>query len=125
MNDIHAWVTTANGFDGFHVVRGFGIVRGITCRSRSAIGQFGAGIQQIFGGNITLYTELAEQARREAYELMIEHAVQIGANAIIGVRYDATEIVPGVTEVLAYGTAVVVAAGATPVTAVAATAARP
>ena len=110
MNDIHAWVTTANGFDGYHVVRGFGIVRGITCRSRSVAGQFGAGIQQLFGGNITIYTELAEQARQEAYELMIEHAVQMGANGVIGVRYDATEIVPGVTEVLAYGTAVVIAA---------------
>ena len=118
MNDIHSWVTTANGFDGFHVVRGFGIVRGITCRSRSVVGSFGAGIQQLFGGNITLYTELAEVARREAYELMIVHAVQMGANAIIGVRYDATEIVPGVTEVLAYGTAVVMAAGAAPVTTV-------
>ena len=116
MNDIHAWVTTANGFDGYHVVRGFGIVRGITCRSRSAIGQFGAGLQQMFGGNITLYTELAEQARMEAYELMVQHATQMGANAIIGVRYDATEIVPGVTEVLAYGTAVVIAQGAVPVT---------
>jgi uncharacterized protein YbjQ (UPF0145 family) len=120
MNDIHAWVTTANGFDGYHVERGFGIVRGITCRSRSVVGSFGAGIQQLFGGNITMYTELAEVARQEAYELMIEHAVQRGANAIIAVRYDATEIVPGVTEVLAYGTAVVLVAGATPVTPVAA-----
>ncbi len=120
MNDIHAWVTTGNGFDGFHIVRGFGIVRGITCRSRSAIGSFGAGIQQMFGGNITIYTELAETARMEAYELMVQHASQMGANAIIGVRYDATEIVPGVTEVLAYGTAVVIAQGAPPVTPVSA-----
>lgn len=110
MNDIHGWITTANGFDGYHVVRGLGVVRGITCRSRSVIGQFGAGIQQLFGGNITLYTELAEHARLEAYELMIQHAAMLGANAVIAVRYDATEIVPGVTEVLAYGTAVVITA---------------
>ncbi len=111
MSDIHQWVTTGNSFDGYKIVRGFGIVRGITCRSRSAFGQMGASIQQIFGGNITLYTELAEHARIEAYELMIQHAVQLGANAVIGMRYDATELVPGVTEVLAYGTAVVIAAG--------------
>lgn len=109
MDEIHAWVTTGNSFDGYHIVRGFGIVRGITCRSRSIAGTFGAGIQQLFGGNITLYTELAEVARREAYDLMIEHAVQMGANAVIGVRYDSNEIVAGVTEVLAYGTAVLIA----------------
>lgn len=107
MSDIHAWVTTTNGFDGFKVGRGLGIVRGITCRSRSFIGQFGAGLQQLAGGNITLYTELAEHARGEAYELMIQHAVGLGANGVIGVQYDATEIAPGVTEVLCYGTAVV------------------
>lgn len=109
MNDMHPWVTTANGFDGYKVVRGFGIVRGITARSRSALGNMGAGLQQIFGGNITLYTELAEQARAEAYEIMIQHAASVGANAIIAMRYDATEISPGVTEVIAYGTAVQIA----------------
>jgi uncharacterized protein YbjQ (UPF0145 family) len=106
MDDIHHWVTTANAFDGYKVARCYGIVRGITCRSRSALGQFGAGIQQIFGGNITLYTELAEHARLEAYELMIRHAVLTGANAVLAMRYDATELAPGVTEVIAYGTAV-------------------
>ena len=106
MSDIHQWVTTSNSFDGYKVVRNLGIVRGITCRSRSAIGQVGASFQQLFGGNITLYTELAEHARIEAYEIMMQHAVQMGANAVIAMRYDANEIVPGVTEVLAYGTAV-------------------
>ena len=105
---MHPWVTTANSFDGYRVVRGFGIVRGITARSRSALGSMGAGLQQLFGGNITIYTELAEQARAEAYDLMIAHAAQVGANAIIAMRYDANEIVPGVTEVIAYGTAVVI-----------------
>ncbi len=105
-DDIHHWVTTANSFEGFKVMRGFGIVRGITCRSRSAFGQMGAGIQQLFGGNITLYTQLAEHARLEAYELMIQHAQATGANAVLAMRYDATELAPGVTEVIAYGTAV-------------------
>ncbi|MBI5706829.1 MAG: heavy metal-binding domain-containing protein [Armatimonadetes bacterium] len=105
MADIHQWVTTSNAFDGYRVVRGFGVVRGITVRSRSVIGSFGAGIQTLFGGNITLYTELAETARAEAYELMIQHAAAIGANAIIAMRYDANEITSGVTEVIAYGTA--------------------
>lgn len=110
MSDLHAWVTTANGFDGYRVARGLGVVRGITCRSRSVVGNVGAGIQQIFGGNITIYTELCEQARAEAYELMIGHAASAGANAIIAVRYDATELATGVTEVLCYGTAVVIEA---------------
>jgi len=109
MSDIHAWVTTANSFDGYKVVRGLGVVRGITVRSRSAIGNFGASLQTLVGGNITIYTELAETARREAYELMIQHAAQMGANAVIAMRYDANEIAAGVTEVLAYGTAVVIA----------------
>lgn len=108
MADIHAWVTTANSFDGYKVVRGLGVVRGITVRSRSAIGNIGASLQTLVGGNITLYTELAETARKEAYELMIQHAGQMGANAIIAMRYDANEIAQGVTEVLAYGTAVVI-----------------
>jgi len=107
--DIHQWVTTANGFDGFHVTRGLGVVRGITVRSRSALGSLGAGVQQVFGGNITIYTDLAEQSRMEAYELMLQHAAAVGANAIVAFRYDANEMAQGVTEVLAYGTAVVIA----------------
>ncbi len=106
----HAFVTTAFEFDGYRVARYLGVVRGITVRSRSAIGQFAAGVQQIFGGNITIYTELCEHARQEAFEIMIQHAVQVGANAIIGVRYDANEVTDGVTEVLCYGTAVVIEA---------------
>ena len=103
------WVTTANSFEGYRVVKYLGIVRGITARSRSVVGNFGAGLQQIFGGNITLFTELAEQSRGEAYTLMKDHAAHVGANAIIAMRYDATEMAPGVSEVLAYGTAVVIA----------------
>lgn len=105
-----AMVTTAFGFEGYKVIKNLGIVRGITVRSRSIVGSFGAGIQQIVGGNITIYTELCEQARLEAFELMIKHAQELGANAIIGMRYDANEISDGVAEVLAYGTAVVVQA---------------
>ncbi len=101
---------TAFDFDGYRVVRYLGVVRGITVRSRSVVGQFAAGVQTIFGGNITIYTELCEHARQEAFELMIQHAAQIGANALIGVRYDANEVMDGVTEVLAYGTAVVIEA---------------
>jgi uncharacterized protein YbjQ (UPF0145 family) len=108
MSDIHTWVTTANAFDGYHVARGLGVVRGITVRSRSVIGNIGAGLQQLVGGNITIYTELAEHARAEAYEIMIRHAGAMGANAILAMRYDATEIATGVTEVIAYGTAVVI-----------------
>ena len=103
-----AMVTTAFGFDGYQVVKHLGVVRGITVRSRSALGQWAAGVQQIFGGNITIYTELCEHARAEAFDLMIQHAAEHGANAVIGVRYDANEVTDGVTEVLAYGTAVVV-----------------
>ncbi len=105
----HAWVTTANSFEGYKVVRNLGVVRGLTVRSRSVIGNIGASLQSLVGGNITLYTELCEHARREAYELMIQHAGEMGANAIIAMRYDANEIGPGITEVLAYGTAVVIA----------------
>ncbi len=108
MADMHPWVTTSNHFDGYRVVRNYGVVRGITVRSRSVVGNFGASIQTLFGGNITIYTELCEQARGEAYELMIQHAAAVGANAIIAMRYDANEIAPGVTEVLAYGTAVAI-----------------
>ncbi|MBI1756558.1 MAG: YbjQ family protein [Fimbriimonas ginsengisoli] len=108
--DIHSWVTTSNGFDGYKVVRGLGVVRGITVRSRSVFGTFGAGIQSMFGGNITLYTELAEATRREAYELMVRHAADLGANAVVAMRYDATEVAQGITEVIAYGTAVIIEA---------------
>ncbi len=101
-------VTTTFSFDGYKVTRHLGVVRGITVRSRSVVGSFGASVQQIFGGNISIYTELCEQARQEAFDLMMQHAQQIGANAIIGMRYDANEISDGVAEVLAYGTAVVV-----------------
>jgi uncharacterized protein YbjQ (UPF0145 family) len=101
-------ITTAFNLDGYKVVKQLGIVRGITVRSRSLIGNIGAGIQTLFGGNISLYQELCEKARQEAYEIMIMHAEQIGANAIIGMRYDANDVAAGVTEVLAYGTALVV-----------------
>jgi uncharacterized protein YbjQ (UPF0145 family) len=104
----HSLVTTAFDLPGFTVVRNFGVVRGIIVRSRSVFGQIGAGFQSMFGGNISLYTELAEKSRQDAYEIMIQHAAQVGANALIGVRYDATEIAQGMTEVLAYGTAVYV-----------------
>jgi len=101
-------VTSAFELDGYRVTRNFGITRGIIVRSRSIVGNIGAGIQTIFGGNITLYTSLCEQARQHAFDLMLEHAAQMGGNAVVGFKYDATEIAPGVTEVLAYGTAVVV-----------------
>ncbi len=109
VNQMNEWVTTANEIEGFRVVRNLGVVRGITVRSRSAIGTMGAQIQSFFGGNITLYTQLAETARREAFDIMVQHATALGANAVIGMRYDATDMAPGVTEVLAYGTAVVLA----------------
>jgi uncharacterized protein YbjQ (UPF0145 family) len=102
------WVTTAFGFEGYRIAANRGVVRGITVRSRSVIGSIGASIQTLFGGNISLYTELCERAREEAFEIMVQHGGQVGANAIIGMRYDANEIAQGVTEVLAYGTAVVV-----------------
>jgi uncharacterized protein YbjQ (UPF0145 family) len=105
----HEMVTTTFDLDGFRVVRHLGVVRGITVRSRSVLGNIGAGVQALFGGNITLYTELAEKARSEAFDLMMQHGTAIGANAIIGMRYDANEIADGITEVLAYGTAVQVA----------------
>lgn len=101
-------VTTAFELPGYRVVRNIGLVRGITVRSRSIVGNFFGGLQSLFGGNITIYTELCEQARGETYKDMLMHARQRGANAIIGVRYDATELMPGLTEVLCYGTAVVV-----------------
>ncbi len=99
-------VTTANELPGYRIVRNFGIVRGITVRSRSVLGNLAAGIQTIIGGNISILTELCEKAREEAYEILLQHAAQHGANAIVCMRYDANEVMQGVTEVLAYGTAV-------------------
>ena len=110
-------VTTTNDVAGYRVTQHLGVVRGLTVRSRSIIGNIGAGIQSLFGGNITIYTDLCEQARSETYRLMCEHAQQRGANAIISMRYDATELMAGLTEVLCYGTAVIVerdAPGASP-----------
>jgi len=104
----HNMVTTAFELDGYRVVRNLGVVRGITVRSRSVLGTIGAGLQTLVGGNITILTELCEKARGEAFEILLQHASELGANAIIGTRYDATEVMQGVTEVLAYGTAVVV-----------------
>lgn len=104
----HANVTTTFELNGRRIVKNLGLVRGITVRSRSIVGSIGAGIQTLFGGNITLFETLCERAREQAYERLMQHAEAMGANAIIGMRYDATEIGGGITEVLAYGTAVVV-----------------
>ncbi|NPV75750.1 MAG: YbjQ family protein [Anaerolineae bacterium] len=101
-------ITTAFGFEGYRVVKHLGVVRGITVRSRSVVGNMVGALQTMVGGNITIYTELCEHAREEAFNLMVRHAQQMGANAIIGMRYDANDVAEGVTEVLAYGTAVVV-----------------
>ncbi len=103
----HNLVTTGFGFEGYRIARYLGVVRGITVRSRSVVGNFVGGIETLFGGRINTYVELCENAREEAYHLLIQHAEEIGANAIIGVHYDATEVMDGVTEVLAYGTAVI------------------
>ena len=110
MNLTHPLTTTTFELPGFRVAKSFGVVRGIIVRSRSIIGNFGASIQSLFGGNISLYTNMCERAREDAYNLMLTHAGQLGANAVIGVRYDATEIAQGITEVLCYGTAVYVEA---------------
>lgn len=104
----HENVTTAFDLAGLKVTRNLGVVRGIVVRSRSIVGTIGAGLQTIVGGNISLFSKLCEQTRNDAFELMLQHANELGANAVIGARYDATEIMNGVTEVLAYGTAVVV-----------------
>ena len=106
MNNTHALTTTAFELPGYRIVKSFGVVRGIIVRSRSVIGNFGAGLQSLIGGNITLYTSLCERAREDAFASMLEHAGKLGANAVVGVRYDATELSPGITEVLCYGTAV-------------------
>ena len=104
----HSMVTTAFVLDGYKIVRNLGLVRGIIVRSRSIVGTIGASLQTLVGGNITLLTNLCEQTREHAFDLMLQHAAELGANAVIGMRYDATEVMQGVTEVLAYGTAVVV-----------------
>ena len=104
----HTMVTTQFELDGFRVVRTLGVVRGIVVRSRSIFGTIGASLQTIMGGNITLLTNLCEKTRAEAFDLMLQHAAELGGNAGVGARYDATEIMQGVTEVLAYGTAVLV-----------------
>jgi uncharacterized protein YbjQ (UPF0145 family) len=107
----HNMVTTSFDLPGYRIVRTMGVVRGIVVRSRSIFGTIGAGLQTLVGGNITLLTNLCEKTRGEAFDLMLQHAAALGANAVIGARYDATELMQGVTEVLAYGTAVVVERG--------------
>jgi uncharacterized protein YbjQ (UPF0145 family) len=104
------WVTTSFGFEGYRIAVYRGVVRGVTVRSRSVVGSIGATLQTLVGGDITLYTELCEHARQEAFDRMVQHAREMGANAIIGMRYDANEVAQGVTEVLAYGTAVTIEA---------------
>jgi uncharacterized protein YbjQ (UPF0145 family) len=108
MSQTHPLTTTTFDIPGFRVVKSFGVVRGIVVRSRSIIGNIGAGLQAIFGGNISIYTELCERTRDDAFQQMLAHAGAVGANAVVGVRYDATEIGKGITEVLCYGTAVTV-----------------
>lgn len=107
-----ALVSTTNDIPGYRIVRPMGVVRGINVRSRSIVGNLGAALQTLVGGNITIYTELCEKARGEAFDLMLQHAAAMGANAVVGMRYDANEVAEGVTEVLAYGTAVQVEPGA-------------
>jgi len=104
----HALTTTAFTLDGYKVVRNLGVVRGIMVRSRSIFGTIGGSLQTLVGGNISLFTSLCDKTRGEAFELMLAHAQELGANAVVGIRYDATEVMNGVTEVLCYGTAVVV-----------------
>jgi uncharacterized protein YbjQ (UPF0145 family) len=104
----HSLVTTSTSLEGYKIVKHLGVVRGITVRSRSALGNIAGGFQSLFGGRLSIYVELCENAREEAYQLLIQHAQVMGATAIINMRYDANEVMQGVTEVLAYGTAVVV-----------------
>lgn len=103
----HSLTTTAFTIDGYRIKKNLGIVRGIVVRSRSIFGTLGASLQTLVGGNITLFTELCEKTRNDSFEIMLEHAQELGANGVIGVRYDANEVMSGVTEVLAYGTAVI------------------
>ena len=107
-------VTTAFELPGYRVTRNIGVVRGIIVRSRSIVGNVGAALQSLVGGNITLYTDLCESARQDAFDLMMKHGGLLGANAIIGMRYDANDVTSGITEVLAYGTAVIVEADSSP-----------
>ena len=100
--------TTGFALDGYRVIENLGVVRGITVRSRSIFGTIGGSLQTLLGGNITLFTELCEKTRAEAFEMMVDHAEELGANAVVGIRYDATELMQGVSEVLCYGTAVAV-----------------
>src|ERR1700742_1165786 len=104
----HTFVTTSISLEGYKVVKQLGLVRGITVRSRSALGNIAGGFQSLFGGRLSIYVELCENSREEAFQLMAQHAQTVGANAIINMRYDANEIMQGITEVLAYGTAVLV-----------------
>jgi uncharacterized protein YbjQ (UPF0145 family) len=108
MSQTHPLTTTTFELPGYRITKSFGVVRGIIVRSRSVVGNIGASLQSLFGGNISIYTSLCERARSDAFEQMLTHAGQLGANAVVGVRYDATEIMPGITEVLCYGTAVFV-----------------
>ena len=105
----HAMTTTAFSLDGYRTTKTLGVVRGVTVRSRSVLGTIGASLQTLVGGNITLLTELCEKTRADAFELVLQHAEALGANGVIGLRYDTTEVMQGVTEVLCYGTAVIVA----------------
>jgi len=104
----HNLITTAFEIDGYKITKNLGIIRGITVRSRNVFATIGASFQTLVGGNITLFTALCEKTRKEAFELMVQHAEELGANSIVGFRYDANEVMSGVTEVLAYGTAVIV-----------------
>src|ERR1700730_1694537 len=104
----HTMTTTAFSLDGYRTTKTLGVVRGVTVRSRSVLGTIGASLQTLVGGNITLLTELCEKTREDAFALVLEHAQQLGANAVVGIRYDATEVMQGATEVLCYGTAVIV-----------------
>jgi uncharacterized protein YbjQ (UPF0145 family) len=106
----HSMTTTGFALHGYRVIENLGVVRGITVRSRSIFGTIGGSLQTLLGGNITLFTELCEKTRAEAFEMMVNHAEELGANAVVGIRYDATELMQGVSEVLCYGTAVVVEA---------------
>ncbi len=108
MEQTHPLTTTAFELSGYRIIKSFGVVRGIIVRSRSIVGNIGASIQSLFGGNISLYTTMCERARDDAFNQMLAHGGALGANAVIGVRYDATEIAQGITEVLCYGTAVLV-----------------
>src|SRR5205823_35928 len=111
MEQTHPLTTTAFELPGYRIMQSFGVVRGIIVRSRSIVGNIGASIQSLFGGNISLYTTLCERARDDAFNQMLAHGGALGANAVVGVRYDATEVSPGITEVLCYGTAVLVERG--------------